>query len=137
MTGGPVQLLVLGFGEPDCQGEIRAELERLRPGRDMVRVINFLAVYTAVGGEVAVLKESQLDAEEMVEFGAIVGALVGVGAGVGAEAGAEAGADRVVEQGGVFGEDAWDAFADLPEDSAAALVLLEHPSTPRPVEGAL
>jgi hypothetical protein len=27
--------------------------------------------------------------------------------------------------------------SDLPEDSAAALVLLEHPSTPRPVEGAL
>ena len=72
------------------------------------------------------LKESQLDAEQMVEFGAIVGALVGIGAGVGAEAGAEAGAERVVEQGGVFGEDAWDALADIPEDSAAALVLLEH-----------
>jgi len=92
----------------------------------MVRVIDFLAVYKAVGGDVAVLKESQLDAEEMVEFGAIVGALVGVGAGVGAEAGAEAGAERVVEQGGMFGEDAWDALADIPEDSAAALVLLEH-----------
>jgi hypothetical protein len=73
---------------------------------------------------VAVLKESQLDAEEMVGFGAIVDALVG--AGVGAEADAEAGVDRAVEQGGVFGQDAWDALADIPEDSAAALVLLEH-----------
>jgi hypothetical protein len=125
MTIGPVQLLVLGFNHPDFQGEIRAELQRLRDA-DTVRVIDFLAVYKAVGGDVAVLKESQLDAEEMVEFGAIVGALVGVGAGVGAEVGAEAGAERVVEQGGVFGEDAWDALADIPEDSAAALVLLEH-----------
>ena len=125
MTIGPVQLLVLGFNHPDFQGEIRAELQRLRD-TDMVRVIDFLAVYKAAGGDVAVLKESQLDAEEMVEFGAIVGALVGVGAGVGAEAGAEAGAERVVEQGGMFGEDAWDALADIPEDSAAALVLLEH-----------
>ena len=125
MTIGPVQLLVLGFSHPDFQGEIRAELQRLRD-TDMVRVIDFLAVYKAVGGDVAVLRESQLDAEEMVEFGAIVGALVGVGAGVGAEAGAEAGAERVVEQGGMFGEDAWDALADIPEDSAAALVLLEH-----------
>jgi uncharacterized membrane protein len=125
MTIGPVQLLVLGFDRPDFHGEIRAELERLRDA-DMVRVIDFLAVHKALGGEVTVLKESQLDAEQMVEFGAIVGALVGIGAGVGAEAGAEAGAERVAEQGGVFGEDAWDALADIPEDSAAALVLLEH-----------
>jgi hypothetical protein len=26
----------------------------------------------------------------------------------------------------VFGEEAWDALADIPEDSAAALVLLDH-----------
>jgi hypothetical protein len=30
MAIGPVQLLVLGFKEPDFQGEIRAELERKR-----------------------------------------------------------------------------------------------------------
>ena len=30
MTIGPVQLLVLGFRHPDFQGEIRAELQRLR-----------------------------------------------------------------------------------------------------------
>src|SRR4029453_4582525 len=60
MTIGPVQLLVLGFDHPDFQGKIRAELQRLRD-TDMVRVIDFLAVYKAVGGDVAVLKESQLD----------------------------------------------------------------------------
>jgi uncharacterized membrane protein len=125
MTIGPVQLLVLGFDRPDFHGEIRAELERLRDN-DTVRVIDFLGVHKAVGGEVTALKESQLGAEEMVEFGALVGALVGVGAGVGAEAGAAAGAERVADQGGVFGEDAWDALAEIPEDSAAALILLEH-----------
>jgi hypothetical protein len=41
-------------------------------------------------------------------------------------AGAEVGAERVAEQGGVFGEDAWDALAEIPDDTAAALVLLEH-----------
>ena len=125
MTIGPVQLLVLGFSHPDFRGEIRAELERLRDA-DMVRVIDFLAVYKAVDGTVEALKESQLGAEEMVEFGAVVGALVGIGAGIGADAGAALGAENVVEQGGVFGEDAWDALAEIPEDSAAALVLLEH-----------
>ena len=46
MAIGPVQLLVLGFDRPDFQGEIRAELERLRED-DKVRVIDFLAVYKA------------------------------------------------------------------------------------------
>ena len=125
MTIGPVQLLVLGFDRPDFHGEIRAELERLYDN-DMVRVIDALAVQKEVGGEVRVLKESQLGPEEMVEFGALVGALVGIGTGAGADAGAEAGAERVAEQGGVFGEDAWDALAEILEDTAAALILLEH-----------
>ena len=41
----------------------------------------------------------------------------------GAEAGAEAGADGV----SVFSdEEAWDVLEDIPNDSAAALILLEH-----------
>jgi hypothetical protein len=32
MAIGPVQLIVLGFPEPDFHGEIAAELERLRAG---------------------------------------------------------------------------------------------------------
>jgi len=125
MTIGPVQLLVLGFDHPDFEGEILAELRRLRDA-GMVRVIDALAVSKGVDGEVDVLKESQLSGEEMVEFGAVVGALIGIGAGVGADSGARLGAERVAEQGGVFGEDAWDALAEIPDDSAAALILLEH-----------
>lgn len=43
MAIGPVQLLVLGFSQPDFHGEIIAELERLRES-DLVRVIDPLAV---------------------------------------------------------------------------------------------
>ena len=39
MAIGPVQLLVVGFKHPDFQGEIRAELDRLRDN-DLVRVID-------------------------------------------------------------------------------------------------
>jgi uncharacterized membrane protein len=125
MTIGPVQLLVIGFARPDFEGETLAELERLRDA-DMVRVIDALAVYKAVGGNVSVLKESQLSSEEMAEFGALVGALIGLGAGIGAEAGAQAGMLRVAQQDGVFGEETWDALAAIPEETAAALLLLEH-----------
>jgi hypothetical protein len=39
MAIGPVQLLVLGFSQPDFHGEIIAELERLRES-DLVQVID-------------------------------------------------------------------------------------------------
>jgi hypothetical protein len=42
MAIGPVQLIVLGFEQPDFHGEIIAELERLRES-DTVRVIDALA----------------------------------------------------------------------------------------------
>ena len=41
MAIGPVQLLVLGFSQPDFHGEIIAELERLRES-DLVQVIDSL-----------------------------------------------------------------------------------------------
>lgn len=128
MTIGPVQLLVLGFNHPNFQGEIRKELQLLRDN-DMVRVIDMLAVRKDASGEVAVLHESQLTEDEAAEFGAVVGALVGLGAAGenGMVVGAELGAQAVEERGGVFSdEEAWDALAEIPEDSAAALILLEH-----------
>ena len=125
MTIGPVQMLVLGFDHPNFQGEIRAELERLRAD-DTVRVIDFLAVHKAVGGEVSVLKETQLDEAEREEFGAVVGALVGVGAGLTPEEGAALGEAAAARGTELLDEEAWDVLADIPENTAAALVLLEH-----------
>jgi uncharacterized membrane protein len=128
MTIGPVQLIVLGFAQPEFHGEIIAELERLRES-DTVRVIDALAVYKDAAGEFEVEHLSNLSQDEAIELGSKVGALVGLGiAGeegleAGAEAGAQAGADGVQ----VFSdEDAWDVLDEIPNDSAAALVLLEH-----------
>jgi hypothetical protein len=42
MAIGPVQLIVLGFEQPEFRGEFTAELERLRES-DTVRVIDALA----------------------------------------------------------------------------------------------
>ncbi|HSK15067.1 MAG TPA: hypothetical protein VK915_02770 [Gaiellaceae bacterium] len=128
MAIGPVQLLVLGFAEPDFQGEILAELDRLKEN-DVVRVIDGLAVYKDANGEVTTLKRSDLSDEEAAEFGAVVGALVGLGiAGAeGAEAGAALGAETTAEGVDVFDEEgAWDVVDDIPNDTAAALILLEH-----------
>ena len=128
MAIGPVQLIVLGFEHPQFHGEIIAELERLRES-DTVRVIDALAVYKDADGEVEVEHLSNLSEEEAIELGSKVGALIGLGIEgeegmeVGAQAGAEAAADGVH----VFSdEEAWDVLEDIPNDSAAALLLIEH-----------
>src|SRR5665811_2496085 len=72
---------------------------------------------------------SNLTREEAIEVGSVVGALVGLGIEgeegmeIGAVLGAEAGAEGLE----VFSdEDAWDVIEDIPNDSAAALILIEH-----------
>jgi uncharacterized membrane protein len=128
MAIGPVQLIVLGFNHPDFHGEIIAELERLRES-DTVRVIDALAVYKDAGGALEVEHLSNLTEAEAVELGSTVAALVGLGLDgeEGMVAGAEVGAEAGLEGIGVFDDaEEWDVLADIPNDSAAALVLIEH-----------
>ncbi|KAA3638632.1 MAG: hypothetical protein DWP92_05855 [Armatimonadetes bacterium] len=129
MAIGPVQLLVLGFDHPNFQGEIIEELERLRES-NTVRVIDSLAVFKDADGDIEVAHLSNLSRDEAVELGSKIGALIGLGIEgeegmeAGAVLGAVAAADGEVE---VFDdEDAWDIIEEIPNDSAAALLLLEH-----------
>ena len=129
MAIGPVQLIVLGFNHPDFHGEVIAELERLHAS-GTVRVIDALAVYKDQAGELEVEHLSNLTEQEAIEFGTKIGALIGLGIDgeEGMEAGAIAGAAEAEAEGiNVFGDaDEWDVLEDIPNDSAAALVLLEH-----------
>ncbi len=130
MTIGPVQLIVLGFSHPDFHGEIIEELERLHDS-GTVRVIDSLVVYKDAGGELEVEHLSNLTRDEAIEVGSKIGALIGLGieGEEGMEAGAIAGAEEVDAAGGVHvftEEEGWDVLEDIPNDSAAALILLEH-----------
>jgi uncharacterized membrane protein len=128
MAIGPVQIIVLGFDQPDFHGEVIEELERLRE-TDTVRVIDAIAVYKDEKGELEVEHLSNLTEDEAIELGTVVGALIGLGIDgeegftAGAAIGAEAGAEGLRP----FSDDeAWDVLADIPNDSAAAIILLEH-----------
>src|SRR5215218_9372353 len=127
MAIGPVQLIVLGFDHPDFRGEIIAELERLRKS-DTVRVIDSLAVYKDADGELEVQHLSNLTADEAIELGSVIGALIGLGieGEAGAEAGAIAGAEAMADGVDILSEEEWDVLEDIPPDSAAALILIEH-----------
>ena len=128
MAIGPVQLIVLGFEHPEFHGEIIAELERLKQS-DTVRVIDALAVHKDTDGEIEVQHLSNLSKDEAIELGSKVGALVGLGieGEEGLHTGAEAGAAAAADGVSVFSdEDAWDVIEEIPNDSAAALLLIEH-----------
>ena len=128
MAIGPVQLIVVGFKHPDFHGQIIDELQRLHDS-GTVRVIDALAVHKDADGEIEVAHLSNLSRDEAIEVGSTVGALVGLGiAGEeGVEVGAEAGAEAAADGAELFtDEEAWDVIEDIPNDSAAALILLEH-----------
>jgi uncharacterized membrane protein len=127
MAIGPVQLIVLGFDHPEFHGEIIAELERLRES-DTVRVIDSLAVHKDSDGQLEVRHLSNLSDDEAIELGSKVAALIGLGieGEEGMEAGAALGAEAAADGVDVFSGDEWDVLEDIPNDSAAALILLEH-----------
>jgi len=132
MSIGPVQLIVLGFEHPEFRGEIVAGLERLR-ANEAVRVIDSLAVYKDADGGLEVAHLSNRSDEQASELGRVVGALIGLGVegeqslDVGAAAGETAAGETAAGSIGVFGEqEGWDVLDDIPRDSAAALLLIEH-----------
>jgi uncharacterized membrane protein len=129
MAIGPVQLIVLGFNQPEFHGEMIAELERLRES-ETVRVIDALAVHKDADGGIEVAHLSNLTTEDAIELGTVIGALVGLGieGEEWIEAGALVGAQLAAEEGvhAFSDEEVWDVLAEIPNDSAAALVLLEH-----------
>jgi uncharacterized membrane protein len=124
---GPIQMLIFAFAENRFKGEILPELERLK--RDgIVRVIDMLVVRKDGAGNVMVTTATDLDWEEAVAFGSYVGSLAGFAAfgAAGIEAGSIAGAAELAD-GHVFDED--DVFRvtqALPNDTSAAIMLLEH-----------
>jgi len=72
---------------------------------------------------------SNLSTDEAIELGSKVGALIGLGfeGEPGLEAGAPAGAEAAADGVSVFSDDdAWDVLAEIPNGSAAALLLIEH-----------
>jgi uncharacterized membrane protein len=128
MAIGPVQLLVIGFNSPEFRGEALDELARLRES-NAVRVIDALTLYKDPEGVMNVIRLSNLTRDESIEFGAKVGALIGLGAAgkegfiEGAELGALAGEDGIQ----IFSDETGaDILEDIPNDSAVALLLIEH-----------
>jgi len=126
-TIGPVQMMVIGFDEPNFTGKIAGELDRLRE-HDFVKIIDALVVQKDDEGNVTALQVSDLSHDEALEVGAIAGALIGFGYGdEGAvEAGAQVGAAAMDDGHLIPDEEIWFVADAIPNGSVAAILLLEH-----------
>jgi uncharacterized membrane protein len=122
---GPVQLLVIGFDDPQFDGSIMAEVERLRES-DVVRLIDVIIVRKTAEGDLETIESRDPEAAE--EFGAMVGALIGVGAAgeEGATIGAVRGAEAAAGGQLLNDDEVWYLADAIPEGAAAAVALLEH-----------
>lgn len=129
MSIGPVQLIVLGFDPPNLHDEIITEVDRLRE-LDDIRVVDAIAVYKDIVGAIETKHVSKRSGTEATEFGSVIGALIGLGIEGdegfvrGAVAGAQAASDNGLQL--LDNDDVWDVLADIPDDSAAVLLLIEH-----------
>jgi hypothetical protein len=115
MPFGPMQLLVIGFGDTEPTGEIAAELQRLRE-HDVVRLVDLLVVAKDADGEVAAIETTDLSAGEAEQLGAIASALIGIGEG---DDGPDAADLRL-------GNDVWFVADAIPDGTTAAIAVLEH-----------
>ena len=124
---GPVQMLVVGFEEPRFTGQILPELKRLRE-LDVVRLIDLLVVQKDEQGELDIYRQSDLEQDEAMEFGAMVGALIGLGVGSeeAIERGAVEGAKEMEDQRMLADDTVWYVADTIPNGTAAAIALLEH-----------
>ncbi len=125
MTLGPVQLLTVGFDEPNFHGAIMDELKRLRE-HDIVRLVDVLIVAKDDDGHITQVELS--DKPELEKYGALAGALLGLGAAgeEGALAGAEAGAEAM-SGGQLYDPDeVWVLADEIPPGTTAAICMLEH-----------
>lgn len=128
MTFGPMQILVVGFGEDaDFRGEVLEELTRLRE-HDIARVVDLIAVAKDESGEVTAVETSDLTMDEATQLGALAGALIGLGADgeEGAEAGAALGAVAAEEGATLLGDDVWYVADAIPPGTVAAVAIIEH-----------
>ncbi len=103
MTLGPLEYLVVGFEGNRFTGQILAEL-RAAQNKGIIRVIDLFALKKDELGNVTTLALSDLSTEEATELGPLARDLMGLFAP----------------------EDIEQVAADLPNNSAAGLLLFEH-----------
>jgi len=126
---GPLQLMAVAFTEPTFSGEVRDELRKLRD-QELVRIVDGIVVRKDESGNVAAVEESDLSAEENMQYGEVIGSLLGLGAGS-LDTAVQSSTD-VAEafhqryEYGLDKEDVEDLADQMPAGTAVLFLLIEH-----------
>jgi len=129
MEIGPLQLLVIGFADPQLDGSVLGALADASDAGH-IKIVDMLGVYKDEDGSVLVAESTDLTEDEAMTYGAWVGALIGLGAdgSEGAEMGALVGAMNAADEY-EYGLDA-EALAsiadDIPAGGAGMLLVIDH-----------
>ena len=129
MEIGPLQLLVVGFVDPQLDGSVLGALADASDS-GAIKVVDVLGVYKDEDGSVLAAQASDLTEDEAMVYGAWVGALIGLGAAgeEGAELGALAGAIHAMDEYeyGLDEESLASIADDIPAGGAGMLLVIEH-----------
>jgi hypothetical protein len=103
MTLGPLEYLVVGFEGNRFHGQILSELRAARE-KGIIRIVDLIALKKDEQGNLSVLELSDLSGEEAEQFAPLAGDIMGL----------------------LAPEDIEQVAADIPNNSAAGLLLFEH-----------
>jgi len=126
---GPIQLIAIGF--PDVKylkGDLLREILSLSE-KKIIRIVGLLAIAKDENGKFASVQLTELSDDDRIKLGAGIGALIGFGAAgeEGARAGANAGAEAMYyKEFGLSKEQIRDIADDIPNETAAGFLLIEH-----------
>lgn len=116
---GPLQLAAIAFENPIFKGEILAELDAVR-GRGVIRLIDLLFIYREASGDVTVMTDTDVEAEDLAAYGDVLSVLLGLGD----SSAAEMNGTSVDDGYGLSLEEIRGVVDQMPPDTALALVLL-------------
>ena len=129
MAIGPVQMLVLGFAEPNFTGKIAAELDRLRQ-HEFIKIVDALVVNKDENGDITALQVTRPERGRGDRDGRDRGRADRLrlrrGDEDAVEAGAELGAEAMADGHLIPEEEAWYVADAIPNGTAAAIILIEH-----------
>ena len=115
LGAGPLQVMLIGFEQPDFRGRVIDELEAL--ARDgIIAIVDRAVVYRDEDGDIHRMDAAETD---IGEIAALTDSLLATGDSDWAD-------EQVERHAGVLPEGGWFLRARIPKGTAAALLIIEH-----------
>ena len=137
MAFGPIQMIVIGFAEPEFCGNILRKLRVIRE-RGIIRLIDLLFIRKDKEGAIFEVDARELSEEATIPYATLIGDLLGLGDRGRTVLAGDPGtalSPEIQHDFGLSSAEIRGIVGNIPPESAAALVLIEHVWAARLMEG--